>query len=700
MKINNSKGVGVTANFEPVSHDFGIGDPAMVIEILRKRLYSNPIQTLVQEYVSNARDACREAGLPERLVITVPSANNAVFKVRDYGCGISPDRIANVFVNYCSSTKRADDKQTGGFGIGAKSAWAYTDSFTVISYLDGTARHYVAHLGAKNSGSMDLISETATPEPNGTEIQVGVQAYDVDAFTRAVYRCTYFWETRPELRGIALIDIPDWYKAPKSVAKIGDVSFHTSEQLGSGSIAHTDLILVVDGIPYPVHNLNLSDVLDFDCDLRCALRVPTGTVEVGASRESLSDSKENHERLAALYTEAAASIQSQFNKELKAAKTLGEFIKTYGRYHDLGVLDQMRYEYAKQYSIIKGTLSGTAGVESVALRLEKVRNKESNKTRLEAQDKVWTNLHDYQLLYVDKECGKAVVYAKVRQHLMSLPEGVKKQAIVFSQGAGGLCAEFAKDVGALPLSSIELVNKISNAEKKPASVITVHTYNDPTRYGRRGRGHDGVTIDLAQNSEKYVYVVKDSEPETFTEQKKHYKKLAGVLTSKTTLKFCFVSLSTHKKIENDPNFITPETFWQSPLQYLTSDTIKTLANDVYYEAISDLDYGIRSLLSNRAFVLRLNQIQDAKLVSSIRLIKSLKEDDNYYYRNNNSEVWEQIRKKYLDENSDVKRQAKEYKTATKAFAHYPLMRHAKTDHMDDLILYLNAKYQELKRGQD
>src|SRR5688572_3249633 len=107
MKLNNSfQGTGGTTNAtDAKSHDFKIGDASKIITILRKHLYSNPIQTLVQEYISNARDACKEARVEERIDVTVPTGKAPVFKVRDYGVGISPERIASVFVQFGASTK-------------------------------------------------------------------------------------------------------------------------------------------------------------------------------------------------------------------------------------------------------------------------------------------------------------------------------------------------------------------------------------------------------------------------------------------------------------------------------------------------------------------------------------------------------------------------------------------------------------------
>jgi hypothetical protein len=49
-------------NVQRKTQNFAIGDASVVIEIMRKRIYSHPIRTLVQEYMSNGRDANREIG--------------------------------------------------------------------------------------------------------------------------------------------------------------------------------------------------------------------------------------------------------------------------------------------------------------------------------------------------------------------------------------------------------------------------------------------------------------------------------------------------------------------------------------------------------------------------------------------------------------------------------------------------------------
>ena len=122
-----------SADFE--EEFFGVADMAMILSILRKYMYSEPISTIIQEVSSNARDANREVEKRDTPIkITLPNViNNFTLKIEDDGPGVTPQRMTGVFLKYGASTKREDNKQTGGFGFGAKTPFAYGDSFTIIT---------------------------------------------------------------------------------------------------------------------------------------------------------------------------------------------------------------------------------------------------------------------------------------------------------------------------------------------------------------------------------------------------------------------------------------------------------------------------------------------------------------------------------------------------------------------------------------
>lgn len=347
-------------NTEMQSQNFGIGDASVVIEILRNRLYKHKIRTLVQEYIANGRDAMREANSQSQIEITIPTLLEPTFKVRDFGLGISPDRMATVFVMYGASTKRDSNKQNGGFGIGAKSAWAYTDSFNIVTYIDGTRRTYVAHTGANNNGRLDEIEIAPTKEPNGTEIQIAVAPKDVDAFRKAVLRAVFFWpENSYKLKGISASEIPhkaESYTVLPNLETYGDGALQTV----TGNYRNEHL-LVIDGIPYaltpdlfekhePLRKLSkvLRDELVF--------HVPNGFVEVSASREEISDSEFTHKALAKLAREAFAVIDKRIKSEFANAKSIKDSLAVYMELSkEYNVED---YRNIGTYTIQNGKLTG------------------------------------------------------------------------------------------------------------------------------------------------------------------------------------------------------------------------------------------------------------------------------------------------------------------------------------------------------
>jgi len=689
VKLNNEQGTGVQSNVQTKSLDFGIGDPAMVIEILRKRLYSNPIQTLVQEYISNGRDACREAQLPERVVVTIPTSTNKVFKVRDYGCGISPERIANVFVNYASSTKRTDNKQTGGFGIGAKSAWAYTDNFTVISYYEGTAYHYVAHLGVKNIGSMDLMSETSTTEPNGCEIQIAVAEKDLDAFERAVYRCTFFWTKRPEIRGIAPSCIPDWYRAPKLHGKILDLAFYKPSDLGN--FFYPGILLVVDGIPYTVpferFHASTNQFVHFKDDLICAIPVKTGEVEIAASRESLVD--ETQVSLSILMHTLNKSVKAHVKTTLETSKDLKDFLIQYKAFDTMIHVGSQTFGNYTQADKFIGHNANNA--EFILTPTSK-----GDKLRLECSSNQWNKLYKYShFLYVSGDLpNKVTLYSKVRTYLLNQPEieGMNRRALVIYEcGDQPAFKELISSLQAIDLDTIELDKKETVKAPKPDGEIVVTTMDDVRSHYRRV-GHDSVKVDLNTNTEKFVYIEKEK-PETFTGQKNSYREFAKVLQIKFKLQLCFVAPATMKKIESDPNFISVTKFWENPFVYMNVTQLKELELEILSVNIYEVLQTINWLFSEeKLFKTLTSKVKDQEFTDSLTYMKGLKYDSYYGYGGDRDKTWLKIKSLYTNENVKLQAQLNIDKNIPEIIRRYPLLNSSTSD-IKELEFYLNAKYE-------
>lgn len=334
-------------NVQNETKNFGIGDASVVIDILRNRLYEHKKQTLVQEYICNARDSHRELGkFDNKFDVTAPTHFNPVFKVRDYGPGITPDRMENVFVMYGASTKRSTNTQTGGFGIGAKSAWSYTDSFTIVSIVDGIKRSYIAHTGVNNNGRLDLISTETTTEPNGTEIQVGVNSDDIGDFKAAIFRAIYFWEEKPRVLGVSA--------APTLVRgfRVGDIEV-INHSLVPNYASYGDYgqtaIAVIDGVPYP-----LNEKLLQKCPALLALKgltkeqlilhIDNGIVEVSASREAIADSTKSVDALRRIAERATKELKDHISDAFAKVTGTAEWVNLF---KDLSNIIKIEPGYAK-----------------------------------------------------------------------------------------------------------------------------------------------------------------------------------------------------------------------------------------------------------------------------------------------------------------------------------------------------------------
>ena len=309
---------------------FAIGDSSVIIDIIRKRIYSHPIRTLVGEYLSNGRDACVEAEKECRIDVTLPTLLLPEFTVRDYGVGMSDERVREVFVRYGISTKRESKSQLGYFGIGAKSGWAYSDSFIVESYYEGSHREYIADIGENKEGRLLLFKETRTEEENGVRIRIPVNPSDVDKFLEAYRRATFLWDVKPSLILDGRITYPELF------LDLGSVRiFKSRHDLG------IPLVLDANGMPFDVSD-DLLVKLCRDKHLVLAIKADPAKLSISANREGFS----NAEYATRLVNKAKATLSSHIDKEFEKA-SFSEHRKVYS---EMSFLRDFRTLSNKPYS--------------------------------------------------------------------------------------------------------------------------------------------------------------------------------------------------------------------------------------------------------------------------------------------------------------------------------------------------------------
>ena len=293
-------------------NNFEIGDTKFVLNLLTDKLYADKVRVIVQEYSCNARDAHREIGKHnEPIKISTPNTLFPFWSVRDFGPGISPDRMQNVFVKYGVSTKRDDNVQTGGFGIGAKSAFSYSSLFTITTYIKGIKRIYNAVMEEDDTRSVSLQSETATTEPDGTEIKIPVKRENFQEFHTKTLNAIRWWKTKPFVNGIQISEKEDYLNKKILSGKNWYIitDYYSSDRNG--------LFAIVDEIEYPIKR----DVVDntyipsFSHGTAMFFEFSTGDVAVAATREALDYKKKTisaiNESIKVLQKELLDNIQKK-----------------------------------------------------------------------------------------------------------------------------------------------------------------------------------------------------------------------------------------------------------------------------------------------------------------------------------------------------------------------------------------------------
>lgn len=180
------------------SSQFTIKADAKAFKLLIDGLYSNKIRSIIREVCSNALDGHIKAGCADRpFKLTLPSVLDPTFSVRDYGCSMSHEMVMQVLTTLFSSTKDNSNDQVGGFGLGAKTPFAYTDTFGLTCWMDGRARLYNAFIGANSVPQLDLLMDEASDEETGVEVTFPVRTEDMSRFVSEAASVMWSFATRP-----------------------------------------------------------------------------------------------------------------------------------------------------------------------------------------------------------------------------------------------------------------------------------------------------------------------------------------------------------------------------------------------------------------------------------------------------------------------------------------------------------------------
>jgi len=264
MKLETPE-VFVETNMPNDDINFSLDSESYVIfDILRNKIYSDPIGAVVRETCSNARDANHETGNEDK-PIKIWITDNA-FIVEDNGPGISEWRMENICSQYGKSTKTNSDNLIGCFGLGMKSFFAVTDSATFETNVDGTKYLYLFYLDKTNKGGIKLLNKELTKDDNGTKVKIPITKEQKTEFKENVFLVTKYWQVPPIIVGEPKIE------AKNPVINGTKWAIYKNDVIDGYNILYGDLPYqdTQSGIPHGI-----------------VLKFPIGALSLTASRENL-----------------------------------------------------------------------------------------------------------------------------------------------------------------------------------------------------------------------------------------------------------------------------------------------------------------------------------------------------------------------------------------------------------------------------
>lgn len=400
----------VTTGGVLASTHFTIKANGKAFKVLIDGLYSDKIRAVVRELWTNAHDSHIAAGCTERpFDCQLPTIWDPVFRVRDYGVSLSHDDVMHLYTTVFESTKDGTNTQVGKLGLGSKSPFAYSDTFTVTAWLAGEKRTYSAYIGSDGVPMIALMGTEETSEENGLEVSFPVKSDDVSAFLTAAQRIAYGFDTQPnitsgqtllaEMPAVVMDDLPLW-KLVK-----GYMGFRTP-----GAVAKQGCVLYpIDPNAIP----NINDEQRAVLSSPFVIEFPIGDLEISASRESLGYDARTCKNILRVADIIAVDIRKRYEDKINGASTYWEALVAYSALHNSELDGSIKKILAKgmswrgrelvQYFNMSPLLekAGEKGVTEGGVSASKIEYRRANKLK----NLKWEAYKHWQL-----NVGKTVIY--------------------------------------------------------------------------------------------------------------------------------------------------------------------------------------------------------------------------------------------------------------------------------------------------
>ena len=104
MQLHTENNV-LQTNLKTQAHVFQIHASAKAFKILSSNLYRYKVAAVIRELSCNALDSHVDAGNKDPFIIHLPTQIEPFFAIEDFGTGMTPDQIGELYTGYFASSK-------------------------------------------------------------------------------------------------------------------------------------------------------------------------------------------------------------------------------------------------------------------------------------------------------------------------------------------------------------------------------------------------------------------------------------------------------------------------------------------------------------------------------------------------------------------------------------------------------------------
>lgn len=278
-------------------------------------LYKNVNESIIREYCSNSWDSHVSSDKEDTpiMIKLVDAEDDSSISFQDFGLGMSPETMNDIYFNYLDSTKEDDANVLGCFGLGSKSALAYTHTFFIDTIWDNILYHYMFSKQANGIPAGELLYTEETTECNGTTIKIPIKYNDLHQFHTAIKNQLIYFPN-------VYVETPYYFDNNFKIYDFDDFIYRPD---GNISTLH----MCVGNVYYPI---DYSELKIDPIKLPFAIKFNIGELMPTPSRENIVYSRESIKTINDKIAKVFKFISDKISEKAIEIESIADYAPFYG----------------------------------------------------------------------------------------------------------------------------------------------------------------------------------------------------------------------------------------------------------------------------------------------------------------------------------------------------------------------------------